>query len=82
MVERRRYLVRLYGKSGQLVGIVEDVRTGAENPFRDARELVSLLRRAEAPTDQSLRDRRKSGIEKTRQRAPRVRRKKSKGLRS
>jgi hypothetical protein len=54
MLERRRYVVRLYGKGGHLTGILEDARTGAENPFRNARELVSLLCKAGLPSPQSM----------------------------
>ena len=54
MLERRRYVVRLYGEGSHLTGILEDARTGAENPFRDALELVSLLRKAELPSPQPV----------------------------
>lgn len=53
MLQRRRYVVRLYGKCGHLTGILEDARTGAENLFRNACELVSLLCKAGLPCPQS-----------------------------
>jgi hypothetical protein len=57
MPTQRRYVVRLYEKGRYLAGILEDARTGAENPFNGARELVSLLRTPPVPSSASLQPR-------------------------
>jgi hypothetical protein len=54
MLERRRYVVRLYGNGTHVTGILEDARTGAQNTFRDADELVSLLGKAGLTSSQSV----------------------------
>ena len=54
MPTQQRYVVRLYGKGRFLAGILEDARTGAEKPFKGARELVSLLRTRRVPASSSL----------------------------
>lgn len=52
MQTQRRYVVRLYVKGRGLTGILEDAHTGAEIPFRNARELVSLFCKAGMPSSQ------------------------------
>lgn len=39
----RRFVVRLRCEGRKLAGVLEDARTGAESPFANSRELVSLL---------------------------------------
>lgn len=52
MLEPRRYLVRLHGRH-PLNGILEDARTGGEQTFRNARELLTLLRRGDFPPSEA-----------------------------
>ena len=43
MQTARRYVIRLRSNARRLAGVLEDARTGAENPFKNAWEFVSLL---------------------------------------
>ena len=53
MQTHRRYVVRLYCEGRSLDGVLEDARTGIERPFKDVRELVSLLRQSALTSSQS-----------------------------
>ena len=45
MAQPRRYIVRVYRQGFRaLSGVVQDAATQGERPFRDARELIELLR--------------------------------------
>jgi hypothetical protein len=45
MREPRSYVVRVYRQGYRsLCGVVEDTRTGQTHPFRDVRQLTTLLR--------------------------------------
>ncbi len=54
MPTHQRSVVLLYGKGRYLAVILKHARTGAEKPFKGARELVSLLRMRRVPSSSSL----------------------------